>query len=403
MAEQLFIRAPETGEAGFDWYLPREGCGRGGPEALAEALAGRQPVLLLPGREVLHTAARVPSRRRSLIRQAAPHLVEEQLAQDLEELHFAFGREANGVVPLCVLARARLAAYLERLETHGVRPQLAVGENSCVPAGELLVDGDSFHINALGCRLSLALELLPELLAGCAAHRSADDEETSVILRYPEAQEAGLLPLIERIRATTGLRLQPERLELSPFEFLCRQADLKAAVNLLQGDFAGTGPGLAAVFRPVFLLACLALLLHTAIIAGQGLVFSLAGEALDERARAIHLEVFPDERVPRDLPRVWEAKLAGVAASGDGALPELLRQLDAQLALAGLRLDRFDFDSRRDPGETRLRLSADSGEQLVAFTEALAKDGLRAELEGIEQQGEEGVLGRVGISRARRP
>ena len=62
-------------------------------------------VVLVPGEQVLLTAAAVPSRQQRQIVQAVPNVVEEQLALDIDDCHFAIGdRNEAGEVSVAVVS-----------------------------------------------------------------------------------------------------------------------------------------------------------------------------------------------------------------------------------------------------------------------------------------------------------
>ena len=91
-------------------------------EAAADA-QGRRIVVVVPGQDVLLTAAVVPSRNRQRIVEALPYILEDQLASDVDELHFAVGaRVRDGTVPAAVVAHERMAHWLAQLRSVGIDP-----------------------------------------------------------------------------------------------------------------------------------------------------------------------------------------------------------------------------------------------------------------------------------------
>ena len=158
MAEWLLIRfdpARDTETAVFMACTPG-GEPRTSPrsgtlaEAAAEA-AGRRVVVLLPGAEVTTLDAELPARAGSKLLQAVPYALEEQVAADVDTLHFALGaRAADGRTAVCVIGKATLQGVLDTLGAAGLAPQAVYPETALVRSqpGHLvmLVDGDTVHL-----------------------------------------------------------------------------------------------------------------------------------------------------------------------------------------------------------------------------------------------------------------
>jgi len=136
MAEFLVIRLPADAHAPAEWIaVDASGARRGPPVTgpLAEAAADvrdRKVIVLVPGADVLTAAVEVPVEGGARLQAALPYALEEQLAEDVETLHFAAGpRRASGKVPVAVVSRERLAEWLARLEDAGIQPWSMVPEN----------------------------------------------------------------------------------------------------------------------------------------------------------------------------------------------------------------------------------------------------------------------------------
>ena len=100
-------------------WLAESAPNRIGLGALKDAAAmavGKQVIVLVPGTDVILTSVTVPTRNRNRMAAAVPYLLEEQLAADVDESHFALGeRDAEGRVAVAVVSRARMDAWLAAL------------------------------------------------------------------------------------------------------------------------------------------------------------------------------------------------------------------------------------------------------------------------------------------------
>lgn len=114
----------------LEWCLSSEAGLLSGGTATIEELArqqaangDRQIELWIGGEDVLCFAVAVPTKRRSLLKSAAPYLAEEYLAQDVEQMHLAIGeRSEEGLLEVCLLDQARFADMIGRLGEHELAP-----------------------------------------------------------------------------------------------------------------------------------------------------------------------------------------------------------------------------------------------------------------------------------------
>lgn len=109
-------------------------------QALAQA-PGRRVVLFVPGADVRLAAVQVPARQAQKILQAAPYALEDQLAEDVETLHFAIAplspRHRPGEPhPVAIVARARMDHWLAPLRARGIRADAVIPETLSLPLPE---------------------------------------------------------------------------------------------------------------------------------------------------------------------------------------------------------------------------------------------------------------------------
>src|SRR6187401_2232505 len=119
-----------------------------GDLAQATAMAtGRRVAAILPATEVLATDIDAPAKGAAKLAQVIPYALEERVADEIENLHFALGdRDPNsGRVPVVVMERARLDARLSELRDAGLNVNAVYSEASLLPAapGQMvaLLDG----------------------------------------------------------------------------------------------------------------------------------------------------------------------------------------------------------------------------------------------------------------------
>ncbi|RLW57518.1 MAG: type II secretion system protein GspL, partial [gamma proteobacterium symbiont of Stewartia floridana] len=89
----------------------------------AQQAKGRRTLVLAPASKILLTSVNIPTRNRQRLLQAIPFSLENELTEDIDDLHFAAGNmDSDNITPVAVIARSRLDQWLERLESAGIEP-----------------------------------------------------------------------------------------------------------------------------------------------------------------------------------------------------------------------------------------------------------------------------------------
>jgi general secretion pathway protein L len=75
------------------------------------------PIILIPSTQVLLTTTNIPSKQRQQIIQAIPYALEEQLIDDVENLHFAVGKidAKSGNISVAIIAHSLMSSYLQKI------------------------------------------------------------------------------------------------------------------------------------------------------------------------------------------------------------------------------------------------------------------------------------------------
>src|SRR5512140_134857 len=141
MTETLVIRLRAHDEAPASWLIVDENGARSGTVTngpVADALGasqGRRVVLLLPGTEVSLSLPELPVKGGARLAQAVPFALEEQLATDVDALHFAVGTRGadTNLTPVATVSRSLLERWVSTCQAAGIRPQAAHCESQAVP------------------------------------------------------------------------------------------------------------------------------------------------------------------------------------------------------------------------------------------------------------------------------
>ncbi len=350
--------------------------------------------VLIGGEDVLLTRVRIPSRQQRQIVQAIPYAVEEELARNVDDCHFAMGkRGGDDELEIAIIDRALMQSILTRLNAAGLRPAFMSPDLLMIPNAEgthILIDGDRAHLltpGNLGFTTTIGqLPLTVSLL-------SESERESLQVHLHPDMQESSSLCL-SQIHVSEAGNLQEHELECYPFEFMCRNFD-KNKINLLQGEFkvqqvrakSRTSWGAVAILSSVVFT------LHILFTMAKGLYFEEQASNYESEAATLYKEVFPGDRNVRDIKRRWRSHLGGSSTESALFLP-LFAEVVVKINGSDLVLQNVNYNESR--GDLILQFTAPRSERLVSFVENLTKDGLQAEI-GTISQDESSVRGSVKV------
>ena len=90
-------------------------------------------IVLIPGMDVLVTQANIPSKKRQQKIQAIPYVLEEQLIEDIDKMHFALGDWTSDIINVAVIAHTQMSAYIAHLNTAEITPTVIMPDFLAVP------------------------------------------------------------------------------------------------------------------------------------------------------------------------------------------------------------------------------------------------------------------------------
>lgn len=251
MRNALLLRPDSIEEDSWCWLrLGEDGKPQGGIQSgpLADAAAeagGLRVTLLVPGEQCLLTRVQVPGRSRQKLLRAVPFALEEQLSDEVENLHFALGKTSiDGAWPVIVISRFFMQEVMDAVAEAGIDVQQVVSELQAIPLAEgkvtILVD-EAISLVRSGPLAGYAAdsENLGFLLAGEPREEDAPPPAMLVLLR-----EHSQLPPVEEYAGD----MQVQQFTGDPLAVFARGLD-DSAVNLLQGAFSRSGEWLR-IWRP---------------------------------------------------------------------------------------------------------------------------------------------------------
>ena len=300
----------------------------------------RRLVVFVPSEDVRLTALALPARQAAKALQAAPYALEEQLADDVEILHFAIGRQLAERWPLAVVARARMDQWMAPFIERGLRPDALIPDALALPVPDethysLLLAGDQVIVRT-------ALD------SGFVCQR--EDLDLCLQIADPERQRTlrALVPRGEDVDLTAlGRAVEPLHGFASALEALLQNHRPETAIDLLQGPYSTQQDWMRLwqPWRAVAALALAAIALAASLHALQAWTLGRELAALDAQNIARYQQVFPEETRIVDLSAQLEqqaSRLRG-GASGQAMLLMLDVLARALKAVPGLTLQTVQY------------------------------------------------------------
>lgn len=386
------------------WQTSRNGMVLDAGEDELPALRSRFPAerlrLLAPASVTNLYRVAMPVRRASAVRAALPFALEDQLSQELEELHLVAGpRRADGRVVAAVVEHRCMREWVSLAREAGWRPEALIPQASLhhdqAPAQGLRVQPSPWP-GQQDWALVTAADQEPVLvergmLGFWIRQRLAQLEEDQRIVELADGL-AGELGLTD----AEGQTVEPE--QPASLEAALRNSEQSARpLNLLTGAYAtGMATPPWRKLRPA--LAAAAVLL--AVLVGQQV---LQGVALtSERDRLLtEIDQLFDETLPgsRRVDPVTQFRQALEGTAGQGGINGMGSLLHDVLAPVGGEDEVKIRQFRATTAEVELELQLPSFAELEKLRGKLAAEtGLSESLQGADSDSE-GVTARLRVQR----
>ena len=395
MPDTLVIRlktAVTQSDAAAEWLVvDGEGASRGraqsGPLAAAGAAAtGRKVIVLVPGTDVLLAEPVLPLKGGAKLAQVVPFALEEQLAADVEDLHFAVGKRGDRPgTPVAVISHARMTQWQTLLLENGIAADALYAETAVLPVTSngvtLLIDGARVYVrreNTPGAVLDVE-PLIEALQLALASGDEAREHVTIFLSEDDYERERDLLEGLREFTASLQLKLLPG----GALTLLAANAVTAAPVNLLQGQYAPTQK-LNISFAPwryAAILAAVFVAVHFGVQTWQYFRLKQVETQLDAGIAQVFQQAMPGAPMaePSQARNVMEARLGALRGTGPsgGLLATLATLSEAIVQAPGTRIESLAY---RD-NTTDLRVTAPSVDSLDKLQHAATERGMSAQIQ----------------------
>jgi general secretion pathway protein L len=395
MADILVIRlksAVADGDAAAEWLVvDSAGAPKGRPQAGTLAVAavaanGRRVVLLVPGTDVLLAEPVLPLKGSAKLAQVVPFALEEQLAADVEDLHFAVGKRSDRLgTPVAVVAHERMSQWQATLRGAGITVDALYAETAVLPVTAngvtILIDGARVYVRREDTP-GAVLDVEPLIEALQLALASGDEAREHVTIFLSEDDYERERDLLEGLREFTS-SLQLKLLPGGALTLLAANAVTAAPVNLLQGQYAPVQK-LKMSFAPwryAAVLAAVFVALHFGVKAWQYFDLKRVETQLDNGIAQVFQQAMPGAPMPEpsQARKMMESRLGMLRGTGpSGGLLSMLAALSEAIAQApGTRIEALAYRNNT----TDLRVTAPSVDSLDKLQHAASERGMSAQIQ----------------------
>lgn len=283
---------------------------------IAAAAAGCRVILLVPGAEVLLTTAAVPGGNRQKIAGAVPYALEEQLASDVDNLHFALGeRRDDGRISAAVVVKTQLDGWLERLRQAGIEPDAIAPDILALPwtsgTWTVLMDEDRALVRTARQTGFVADGDNLDTLLRLALNEAGDARPERIRIIHASAYS-------ENRSYDLDATVDTETVDEPVFAVLCRGYEEPGAINLLQGAYSRREQlgRLWRPWRPVAALAAVLLLIQGGMTVAEYVRLNSERQALAQQIDQVYLQTFPDARKVVNARAQMEERLKELRSGG---------------------------------------------------------------------------------------
>lgn len=300
------------------WVLVTESteandCGTVKLSNAAELIQDRKIVILLPIEQLYITSVAVQTKNKKQLEKAIPYALEDDLTEDIENLHFALGkRKDTGEIPVIVISKLHLDHLIKVLSGVNILPDVITADiygldwdegqwTFCIDDGHMLARTEQW--NGFGCDTSDFKDFMNAAL-------NEQDEAPNKIYVYSHPDEN-----LDDVHTLPNVELDDF---WSPSAFI-KGFNEEACINLLQSEYVKADKQHKTI-RPWKIAAALAAIWVTISMGQTAFEYSQLN-ALDKKLTAeinqVFKRTFPDVKNVVNARVQMEQRIKALSSSGE--------------------------------------------------------------------------------------
>lgn len=412
MARELFIflgstKPNDDSPAHGRWVLFDNGKPLGtmikGPLlAAAKAARDARVIVIVPGEDVVITEVALPGQNRQRLLKALPFALEEQLIDDVSDLHFVLGpRHGNGKYVVSVVNRERMKMWTDICEELGLRIDVMVPDTMALST-------------SIGTWTILLEDTRSIVRTGVHSGFAVDHSNLNQLITTTIADAEGVKP--ERIDIVdcrdinagtndfsmdSGIELHVNSFDQDSLIWLAEHFDYETPVNLLFGEFSRKEKvkGHLRKWYPaaIMLVVLLAFNITEKII--NYISLNNESQQLSQSMISLYKKTFPQAKRVINAPAQMQQKLAsleGQTGNSESSFSEMLVRIAPVLrSVPGLYIKSLRYQNGRIDLETDVKNFA----ALNKLEKSLVDEaGMKVDIKSASQT-KDRVVSRIEIKR----
>jgi general secretion pathway protein L len=304
VSRTLLLRIDPTATEA-SWQLVENGqlvgpLGHGKLSDVRRLARGVPVVVLVPAEEIYLDNVALPGKNRQKLLRAIPFVVEDQLIDDVDTLHFALSAQPIQGRYLIAAVEERMMDFWDKAMLNaGIRVETIIPDVTALPYSEgswtVLLEADRALVRTPGTLFATDLASLPVMLENLIARQEASETPSITVYDCANDDKAILLQA-----EAPEIQFNVEETPQGIFEVFAHSYVPKYSVNLLQGEY-NRQEGWRKQLKPWYPAAALAIIWlgwQLVLSVGNYIDLSRTSEHLTQQMRTVHKRAFPSAKVP---------------------------------------------------------------------------------------------------------
>ncbi|MFT5758249.1 MAG: general secretion pathway protein L [Alteromonadaceae bacterium] len=383
---------------------------------LTEKSQQREVISFIPGCDAAIKSLKVPGNSVRALRLAAPYMLEDDLAQDVESLFFAYSvlkkNDQGDNCFIAVVAREQILNWKSWLSDAEIKCKVMIPDVLAMPFDEgqysAVVLGEQILLRQSQWQ-GMVVDVSTWQLIAAKLFQSNQNKENNLA----QINCYSALPDVEKINNENTDNENPSSEQLSnaqfnvtampeelPLALLAQHVDL-SLINLLQGEFqvkAQRSPALIPWLWVAGIAGC-ALLMNVGIKGAQLIQLNVQQQQVEEQIISLYKKTFPETKRVRiaTIKSQLTQKMEGIGTSSanHGFLAMMNEIQPAFSAVEQLQAETIKYDGKRN--EIRLQAIASDYQTFDNFRSHLEKAKLKVSQGSQNSQGDK-ISGSFSIS-----
>ena len=328
---------------------------------------GTPVVVLAPSEEVFITSAALPGRNRKKLIKAVPYVVEDQIVDDLDSLHFALSAHSiHGQYLVAAIERRLMDYWDSALRAAGIRTDTIIPDILALAdapeSWTVLLESERALVRSPQGMFASDIENLPLMLMNL--YEGAGEDKPEEVTVYDCSRAAHMT----RLKAlTSGIEYSIVECADGAFGVFARQFDARNTVNLLQGEY-NRQEGMSRHIKPWLPAASLFglwLIWQIFVSVVEIIDLNASSEQLTRQMQEAHKAAFAGSKTPapgyeRSDMQARLNKLLEKQGQASGSLQEMLVKTAPILKnVSGVEVNALRYNNGKLDVELTIKQSSD--------------------------------------------